>query len=221
MTMFYTRVESSRRISWTFMCNGLASIVASFISFGVAHADPTGHPRQWQWYMMFASVLSVLVCILYFWKMPDNPATAYFLTEQEKIDVVKRLRVNQNGIEAKVWKRDQFIEALTDVKIWLFFLFAAVSNLQGGVGVVFGLIIKDFGFNVLETTLLGIPMGAATIIAITFGTTLLHFYPNSRCAIAIFGFVPCTICCFVLMFLPWENKAGLLVAFYLLGTNGK
>ncbi|KIO24293.1 hypothetical protein M407DRAFT_213109 [Tulasnella calospora MUT 4182] len=220
MTMFYTRVESTQRLSWTFMCNGIASIATGFISFGVAHTKATAHPRQWQWYMMICSILSVFVSMLYFWKMPDNPATARFLDAQEKVDVVRRIQINQNGIEAKVWKRYQFIEALTDVKTWFFFLFGAVADLQGGVGVVFGLIIKDFGFNTLQTTLLSIPIGIASIIAITSGTILLRYFPNSRCIIAIIGFIPCTICAFLLMFLPWENKAGLLVAFYLLGTNG-
>ncbi|KIO24291.1 hypothetical protein M407DRAFT_213098 [Tulasnella calospora MUT 4182] len=220
MTMFYTRVESTQRISWTFMCNGVASILAGFMSFGVAHTKATAHPRQWQWYMMITSILSVLVSILYFWKMPDNPATARFLDAQEKVDVVKRIRINQNGIEAKVWKRYQFIEALTDVKTWFFFLFAAVANLQGGLGVVFGLIIKGWGFNTLETTLLGMPVGAAMIISISIGTILLKYFPNSRCVLGIIGFIPGCICCFLLMFLPWKDKAGMLVAFYLLATNG-
>ncbi|KAG8958436.1 hypothetical protein FRC00_002762 [Tulasnella sp. 408] len=202
------------------MCNGIASILAGFISFGVAHTNAKAHPRQWQWYMMIISILSVIVSILYFWRMPDNPATARFLSEQEKIDVVKRIRINQNGIEAKVWKRYQFIEALTDPKTWLFALFAAVANLQGGLGIVFGLIIKDFGFNTLETTLLGMPVGAAMVIAIIIGTILIRYFPNSRCLLGIIGFIPCSICCFLLMYLPWENKAGLLVAFYLCATNG-
>lgn len=59
--------------------------------------------------MMIISILSVIVSVLYFWRMPDNPATARFLDEQEKVNVVKRIRVNQNGIEAKVWKRYQFV----------------------------------------------------------------------------------------------------------------
>ncbi|KAG8905974.1 hypothetical protein FRC01_008185, partial [Tulasnella sp. 417] len=87
MTMFYTRVESTQRISWTFMCNGIASIIAAFISFGVAHISATTHPRQWQWFMIIVSMLSIVVSTLYFWRMPDNPATARFLDEQEKINV--------------------------------------------------------------------------------------------------------------------------------------
>ena len=59
--------------------------------------------------MIFTAILSFCVSILYFWRMPDNPTSARFLSEQEKIDVVKRIRVNQNGIETKVWKKYQYV----------------------------------------------------------------------------------------------------------------
>ncbi|KAG8959089.1 hypothetical protein FRC00_001975 [Tulasnella sp. 408] len=170
--------------------------------------------------MIIVSTLSVIVSALYFWRMPDNPATARFLTEQEKIDVVKRIRINQNGIETKVWKRYQFIEALTDPKTWMFFLFAAVANLVGGMGIMFNIIIKGFGFNTLETTALSIPMGASMVIAITIGTILIRYFPNSRCLLGIIGFIPASICVFLLIFLPFSNKTGLLVAFYLVASDG-
>lgn len=128
MTMFYTRVESTQRISWTFQCNGVALILSGFIAFGVAHVNAKAHPRQyvsnflslvtsfaadftypsrWQWFMIITSIASLVVSILYFWYMPDNPANAKFLTKEEKVLVVQRLRINQNGVESKVWKRYQ------------------------------------------------------------------------------------------------------------------
>lgn len=44
--MFYTRVEITERIGWTFMCNGFAQIVAGFIAFGIAHLPATEHPHR-------------------------------------------------------------------------------------------------------------------------------------------------------------------------------
>lgn len=114
---------------------------------------------------------------------------------------------------------NRFIEAPTDPKTWLFFLFVAVSNLQGGVNVVYGLIIKGFGFNTLQTTLLSFLLGGAMVVSVTVGTVLLKLFPNSRCILAIVGFIPCSISCLLLMFLPWENKSGLLVAFHFIATD--
>lgn len=38
------------------------------------------------------------------------------------------------------------------------------SNIQSGIGVQYSLIIKDFGFTTLQTTLLNIPSGATVSI---------------------------------------------------------
>lgn len=54
--------------------------------------------------------------------MPDNPAKARFLTTEEKVHVIRRLRVNGGAIETKVFKKHQYIEALKDPKSWLFVL---------------------------------------------------------------------------------------------------
>lgn len=87
--------------------NGFALIVSSFLSFGVYHADPKASPNQWQWLMIIESLLTFIVFILFYFFFPDNPTTASFLTEEEKIIAIKRLQGNQNGIETKVWKKHQ------------------------------------------------------------------------------------------------------------------
>ena len=46
------------------------------------------------------------------------------LTEEERIAAVERVRDDQGGIENKQWKKDQIIEALTDIRTWLIALSA-------------------------------------------------------------------------------------------------
>lgn len=148
-SMFYTRTEIGERLGWsvldddpsisetdtntvclsgrTFQCNGVAQILSGFIAFGVYHADPDAHPNRWQWLYIACTLLTVVVLILFYFLFPDNPMSAWFLSEEEKLQVVKRVRANQNGIETKVWKKHQFIEAITDVKTWIFFFYAGIS----------------------------------------------------------------------------------------------
>ncbi|KZV92689.1 MFS general substrate transporter [Exidia glandulosa HHB12029] len=218
--MFYTRTEIGERIGWTFQCNGFAQIVSGFISFGVYHVSPTSKPNQWQWLMIIVAVLTVVCGTIFLLLFPDNPTSARFLTTEEKIKVVHRVRGNQNGIETKKWKKEQFYEALRDPKTWLFFLFAAVSNLQNGVGVQYSIIIKSFGFSTLQTTLLNIPSGVAQIFGITLGCYMLRRMPNSRAYLAILFFMPSVLAAILLMTLPFSNRVGLLSAFYVLGFGG-
>lgn len=60
---------------------------------------------------------------------------------------------------ANIECHDRFIEALKDVKTWIFFLFALVANLQGGAGLMYGIILKGYGFSTLQATLLTFPGG--------------------------------------------------------------
>lgn len=89
--------------------NGFALIVSSFLSFGVYHANPKASPNQWQWLMIIECLLTVAVFVLFYFRFPDNPMTASFLTEEERVIAIKRVQGNQNGIETKVWKKDQYV----------------------------------------------------------------------------------------------------------------
>jgi MFS transporter, ACS family, allantoate permease len=123
-SMFYTRTEMGERVGWTFQCNGFASIISGFIAFGVYHtqasrpaipatattpAVPEFHPKvaRWQWFMVIISIITFVAFILFGLFFPDSPTRAKFLTEEEKVIVVKRIKANQAGIETKVWKRYQ------------------------------------------------------------------------------------------------------------------
>ncbi|KAG8872181.1 hypothetical protein FRB98_000226 [Tulasnella sp. 332] len=218
--MFYTRLETTERIGWTIQCNGLASIIGGFIAFGVAHVSPKVHPHRWQWFMIIMTIISAFTSAFWFWRMPDNPTSARFLNEEERLDAVKRIRINQNGVETKVWKKYQFIEALTDVKTWILFVFAMCGELQGGIGIEYGAIIKGFGFNTTQTTLLNIPSGFCLIFSISLGGLALRRFPNTRCWLAMIGFIPGIIACFFLLFLPMSNRAGLIVQIYLINMGG-
>jgi ACS family allantoate permease-like MFS transporter len=65
--------------------------------------------------------------------------------------------------ETNMWK---FIEAIMDIKSWLFFLLALTINFPNGVFINFqGIIIQDMGFTGLKTTLMTMPSGAVQLIS--------------------------------------------------------
>jgi ACS family allantoate permease-like MFS transporter len=41
---------------------------------------------------------------------------------------IERIRENQTGVENKHWKKHQALEAVTDLKVWLFVLFSLLDN---------------------------------------------------------------------------------------------
>ncbi|KAI5121702.1 hypothetical protein M0805_002095 [Coniferiporia weirii] len=215
-SMFYTRSEIGERLGWTFQCNGFAVIITGFLQFGVYHADANKHPNQWQWLMIATSLITFVPFVLFLLFFPDNPTTARFLTPTERMNAVRRVQENQNGIETKTWKRYQMIEAFTDPKTWLFALFAGFAALIGGIGVQYSILIKSFGFTTLQTTLLGIPSGFAQVIGITTACYALRRFPNCRAWIAIISWAPAITACLLELCAPFSNRTAHLVGIYLL-----
>jgi MFS family permease len=113
-SMFYTRTEMGERVGWTFQCNGFASIVSGFIAFGVYHAPartPTTPQKvgQWQWFFLIIALMTFVVFLAFVLLFPDNPTTATFLNERERVAAVRRIKANQAGIETKKWKLYQYV----------------------------------------------------------------------------------------------------------------
>lgn len=53
--------------------------------------------------------------------MPDSPVEAKFLSREDKLLAVERLRANQMGIVSTTWKWDHVYETLLDLKSWFWF----------------------------------------------------------------------------------------------------
>lgn len=177
--MFYTRTEIGERIGWSFQFNGFAVVISSFLQYGMIHASPTATPNRWQWLFLITMMMTFVVGLAFLFFFPDNPTKARFLKEEEKLIAVRRLQENQNGIETKAWKWYQVWEAIYDPKTWTFAFAAGFANLLGGIGVQYSMIIRDFGFTLLETSLLSIPNGVAQIVGISTACYALRKFPVS------------------------------------------
>ena len=113
---------------------------------------------------LLTDVVMFSVMVLFF--LPDSPTKARWATEDEKVKLVERVRKNDQGIKQKIWKRCQAIEALLDPYSWLLFSLLLFQTLVvGGVNTFNNLLIaKGFGFDVLTTQLLGIPLAVDTVL---------------------------------------------------------
>jgi len=109
------------------------------------------------------------------------------------------------------------IEALLDYKTWLFALFSALDNVPNSLTNQRTIIVSSFGFTNLQTTLLAMVDGAVEIITIFTGVTIAARIPNSRAYVSFIYFIPNVLGVFLINFLPWENKVGLLFAQWLTG----
>jgi len=112
------------------------------------------------------------------------------------------------------------IEALIDPKTWLFALFSALDNVQNSIVNQLQIIVVSFGFTTFQTTLLGCATGVIEILVILSGVTIASRIQNIRAWVGIIYFVPSLLGVFLVNFLPWHDKVGLLFSVWLTGMCG-
>ena len=111
------------------------------------------------------------------------------------------------------------IEALTDKKTWLFALFSALNNIPNSLTNQLQIIVLSFGFTPFQTTLLGCVSGVVEIVTIYTGVKIASRIPNSRAWVGIVYFIPNLLGVFLVNFLPWHDKVGLLFSVWITGTH--
>jgi hypothetical protein len=169
--------------------------------------------------MIITGILTLLTSVAFFFLFPDSPTNAWFLTPEERSIAIRRIRENQTGVENKTFKKEQMIEALLDPKTWLFALFSALDNVPNSLTNQRQIIVSSFGFTNLQTTLLGCVDGFIEIMTIWTGVNLVARIPNSRAYVAVIYMIPNIIGIFLINFLPWSNKVGLLFAQWTTGVG--
>jgi hypothetical protein len=149
--------------------------------------------------------------------MPDSPVEAKFLSEDEKLIAVERLRMNQMGVASRVWKWEHVLEAVLDIKTWLWFsMLTAISIPSGGISTFGPLIIQGFGFNKFQTILFNMPFGVVQIVA-TLGGALLATRFKMKAPILILLCIPPIIGIIILSVVGrgHSHRGVLLLGYYM------
>ncbi|EGG13236.1 uncharacterized protein MELLADRAFT_41383, partial [Melampsora larici-populina 98AG31] len=212
-SMFYTHREQGPRTGYWYLMNGISVATSSFLGFGVLHIRTT-HFHPWQWFCIFTAMITMVVSLLLLFLFPDSPATAWFLTPEERVKAILRIKVNQTGVENKHLKRHQVMEALKDPKTWAwftYFLIGSIPNITNQQS----LIIKSLGHSTLSTTLLSSVIGFVQAGAILIGMLLVRAFKNSRAIVAVIMSIPNISATIISIVLPWSSRVALLIAIYL------
>ena len=122
---YYTQKEQALRQSWWFSSTGIFTIIGSALNYGFAQITG-GALHRWQYIYLLAGALTVLFGVFCF-AVPDSPVDAWFLTQEERIIAVERLRKGQTGVRNHKIKLHHVRDALLDLKFWLVALMMATA----------------------------------------------------------------------------------------------
>jgi len=129
VSMWYKREEQPIRQGAWFMGNVLAGIVGGVTAYGLSHITSIA---AWKAIYLIFGALTVSWSIVAFFVLPDTPASARFLSKEDRAKAVKRVEANMTGIKSNRWKRYQFLEALGDVQVWLLVIVQMTGSIANG-----------------------------------------------------------------------------------------
>ncbi|EGV64795.1 hypothetical protein PSN45_005147 [Yamadazyma tenuis] len=164
ISIWYKRSEQGKRLGILLAANGCATILISPVAFGLSYITGAAIASWKILFLIFGSVTIVLGTFFFFY-FPDNQLSAKFLSEEEKVIAIDRIRTNFQGVGSKSWKWYQFREAFQDPRTYLYMLYSLLMNIPNGGVTTFGsIIINSFGFDSQHSLLLSMPGGAVDII---------------------------------------------------------
>ncbi|KAI6803567.1 putative MFS allantoate transporter [Hortaea werneckii] len=214
---WYTKHEQSMRTGLWFSFNGVAQIVGGLVAYGIA-VGTNAHPAAiagWKIVFLVTGLLTVTMGIVFLWVVPDSQLNARWLSKEDRILALERIRINQQGVGNKHFKWYQLREALLDPITWAFFFYALIADIpNGGITNFFSQLITSFGYTSEQSLLYGTPGGAVEIVTLLAGGYLGGKFGN-RIAIASFGLILSIIGVAMIVGLPLDNNSGRLGGYYL------
>jgi ACS family allantoate permease-like MFS transporter len=104
---------------------------------------------------------------------------------------------------------------MKDPKTWLLAFFAAISNVPNSLTNQRQIIVSQFGFTPIKTTLLGCVDGVVEIVTILIAITIASHWKYGRGYAAALMFVPALLGDILVNTLPSHNRVGLLFSYWI------
>lgn len=193
-SQWYKKEEVFLRTALWFSFNGMGAILGSgAIAYNCYNDMNDFFIEAWKLIFIITGCLTIALGFLIFLHIPNRPTEAWFLNDTEKYWVVERIRANQQGFGNKTFKKYQFIEAITDIKTWLYFFLPIASNIpNGGLTNFSSILMNDsMGYSTKKTLLMQMVPGAVEVVGCSLFAYLYRFFPyrlffaTTSCALSV------------------------------------
>lgn len=131
---WYTKQEQVTRVAIWYSTSGWAQIFGGFFAWCIYQA-----PRfRWQALFIFYGALTFVTGAILFFALAASPTEARWLTEEEKVIALERVRSNKTGTEVWKFNPKQLKETLMDVRFYMIFMLLVLTGLPNGGVTAFG-----------------------------------------------------------------------------------
>ncbi|KAL6884479.1 major facilitator superfamily domain-containing protein [Trichoderma evansii] len=196
-SVWYKRREHPVRVATWVSMNGFAQIANALILFGLGRAKLA--VASWRVLFFIIGGLTITSGLLFYFLLPGDITTAWFLTPRQREIATKRLAIDRSTRDRADFNRTQFNEAYKSPITWLYFS---------------AIVINGFGYNKYNTMLVGLPGGVLNILTTWFGAFIPRLIKSKyrRTCTALF------LCCIPLLgaillaTLPASKPWGIVVS---------
>ena len=123
-SQYYTRSEQTLRFSLWYSGLGVAQMLGGLLSWAFQHIRHSPLSATAGWRMLFVLIggFTVLFGISVALAVPDTPMQAWFLKDEEKVNLLEHVKVNQAGIDNRHFQPKQVMEAALDPALYIGFV---------------------------------------------------------------------------------------------------
>ncbi|EUC49850.1 hypothetical protein COCMIDRAFT_83730 [Bipolaris oryzae ATCC 44560] len=216
-SQWYTTAEQGSRTAIWFSFNGFAQIFGGCLAYGIAVGCRKLGTSIEPWKIVFLTTGLLTTCcgVAFLWIVPDNQLNCRWLSEEDRVLAVERIRVNKQGVGNRHFKWYQLKEALMDPLSWAFFFYALIADIpNGGISNFFSQLIVGFGYTPEQSLLYGTPGGAVEIVFLIACGWAGDKYGN-RILISMIGLLTAILGMLLIVALPLTSNSGRLAGYYL------
>ncbi|KAK3376531.1 major facilitator superfamily domain-containing protein [Lasiosphaeria ovina] len=206
LSTIYTRAELALRIGVLYTATSLSGAFGGLLARALAEIGTRGGLSPWRWIFVIEGLFTVVVAAVTFLVLPNNIASARFLSEEERSVGLRRLRGVEHGTGTKEsderFSLGEMGRAILSPQTWLtagayFGLLSAIYSF----GLFLPTIIAGLGYTANEAQLWSVipyAVAACTTLAVAFlsdrlklrGTVMLGTMPVAIVGYAVIANVP-------------------------------
>jgi MFS family permease len=121
-SQWYTKSEQAPRFSLWYCGLGLGQIIGGAVSYGFQGVKPGAALAGWRTMFVVLGCVTVVIGLCTILFLPDTPMKARWLSDSEKVTLLKHVSVNQTGIQDRKFRFKEVIEAFCDPQLYLLVL---------------------------------------------------------------------------------------------------
>jgi sugar phosphate permease len=118
ITLWYCRRECAFRAAIFFSAATVAGAFGGLLARGINEMNGVGGKPGWAWIFILEGLITIVIAVIAFWAVSDNPKTASFLTADETREVQARLSHDNDDL-AQHYDTKFMWHAFMDWKIWI------------------------------------------------------------------------------------------------------